>query len=137
MDQVSRNREGTAQLTEQMIRSLVPMFLGMDALAECGDDAPDCAVIDHTFDVLAQIGHDQSRGQGLFANTAVRPEAPYLAALKSPPIAKAYAGAGNLDGLSDTSSMLSTIQSLSSRIEADTKNATMGELFSSGRETGA
>lgn len=102
----------------------------MDALAQCGENAPDPAVVDHAFDVLAQIGHDQARGHGLFANPAVRPETPYLAALISPPIARAYAGSGRARRTGDTSSMLSTIQSLSSRIEADTQIATMGDLFS-------
>lgn len=130
MDQASGDDADTGHLSEQMIRLLVPMFMGMDALAKCGDHAPDPAVVNHAFDVLAQIGHDQARGHGLFADTAVRPEAPYLAALTSPPIAKAYAGTAGLDGLGDTSAMLSTIQSLSSRIEADSQITALGEPFS-------
>lgn len=120
----------TGKLSEHMIRAMVPMLMGMDALADAIEHDHDPAMIDHTFDVLAQIGHDQARGKGLFANSAVRPEVPYIAALKSPPIAKAVAGTASLDGLSDTSAMLSTIQSLASRVGADSQATAMGELFS-------
>ncbi|QYO76569.1 site-specific integrase [Devosia salina] len=130
MDDASRDGVEAVQLSERMIRSLVPVFMGLDALAECGDDAPAQPVVDHAFEVLAQIGYDQSAGSGLFASTAVRPEIPYLAALKSPPIAKAYAGAASLEGLGDTSQMLSSIQSLASRVDADSQVTAMGELFS-------
>lgn len=130
MDDASRDGLEALQLSERMIRSLVPVFMGLDALAECGDDAPAQPVVDHAFEVLAQIGYDQSIGSGLFANPAVRPEVPYLAALKSPPIARAYAGTSGLEGLGDTSQMLSSIQSLASRVDADSQATAMGELFS-------
>lgn len=119
-----------AKASEQVILSLVPFLKGLDALAEGVSRDHDPAVVDHVFDVLAHIGHDQARGSGLFADPDLRPEAPFIATLKSPPLSRAYAGQGKLEGLSDTSAMLSTIQSLSSRIEADAQVQSTGELFS-------
>lgn len=119
-----------AKVSEKIIRSLVPVLVGLDALTEGGSRRSDPDVVDHVFDVLAHIGHDQARGSGLFANPDLRPEAPFVAALKSPAIARAYAGRGTLEELNDTSSMLSTIQSLSTRIEADTQVKSAGEMFS-------
>lgn len=130
MDKDTIARKGAAKLSEQMIRSLVPFFTGLDALADNSHREHDPDVVDHVFDALAHVGHDQARGGGLFANTDLRPEAAFISALKSPPIAKAYAGKADLDGLGETSTMLSTIQSLSARIEADTKVETTGDLFS-------
>jgi hypothetical protein len=108
----------------------VPFFAGLDALAESQAKDQSPAVVDHVFDVLARIGHDQARGAGLFSSPDLHPEAPFIATLKSPPIASAYAGGTNLDGLADTSTMLSAIQSLSTWIAAETPIKSMGDLFS-------
>lgn len=130
MDENTVAEVGAAKISEQMIHSLVPFFMGLDALAEAADREHDPEVVDHVFDALAHIGHDQARGKGLFARPELNPEAPFIAALKSPPIAKAYAGKGTLEGLDDTTAMLSTIQSLSTRIEADAQVKSKGDLFS-------
>lgn len=130
MDKTSIASADTANTCEQMIRSLVPFFAGLDALAESQAKGHNPVVVDHVFDVLARIGYDQAGGAGLFASSNLHPEVPFIATLKSPPLANAYAGTANLDGLADTSAMLSTIQSLSTRIAADTPLKSLGDLFS-------
>lgn len=130
MDDREVRGEDRGQLSRRKIEALLPMLAGLDALA--GSSAPP-EVVDHVFQMLAVIGHDRATGAGLFSSTGLRPEVPYLAALQSPHIGKAMLGQSNLDGLSDTTSMLNTIENLSERLRepspAQEKPAS-GPLFS-------
>ncbi len=106
------------------------MLRGMNALAVNPEQHRDSEMVDQIFDVLAVVGNDQANGTGLFADSRFQPDVPFVATLMSPQIARAYVSQGNLDGLADTSAMLSSIQSLSAKIEADVTVKSSGALFS-------
>lgn len=122
--------EAVQPLSKQLIASILPMLRGMNALAVNPEQHRDPEMVDQIFDVLAVVGGDQASGTGLFADPRFQPDVPFVATLMSPHIAKAYTGEGNLDGLADTSSMLSSIHSLSAKLEADATVKSAGELFS-------
>lgn len=82
------------ELTMDMINQTIPMLLGMNAMA-APTATQDRAVVDASFDALAQIGHDRAAGVGIFANPSVRHEMAYLAALTIPEVAAAMAGDGD------------------------------------------
>ncbi|WP_147276008.1 hypothetical protein [Pelagibacterium lacus] len=65
---------GAAKVSKKMIEALLPFLRGLGALSEIADQEHDPGVVDHVFDVLAQIGHDQAEGKGLFANPDLDPE---------------------------------------------------------------
>jgi hypothetical protein len=121
--------EDRGQLSKRKIEALLPMLAGLDALTGTSDRA----VVDYVFPILALIGHQQATGVGPFSTPGVRHEAPFLAALKSPPIGRAMLGQGNLDDLGDTTSMLNTIENLSERLREGPPAAekpALGQLFS-------
>jgi integrase len=130
MNKTSIATVDTIDACHQTINSLVPFLAGLDALGGTGDEGPNPAVVDHVFDVLAQIGHDQARGEGLFARPDLRPEAPFIATLKSPAFSDAYAGRANLDKLADAGKMISSIHSLTELLTADKPAKATGDLFS-------
>lgn len=90
------------EATMERIYRILPTLVGLDALA-APTATEDSALIDATFDVLAQIGHDRVTGRGVFADSRVRHEMAYAAALQVPQIAAAVAspelGSAPLDSL--------------------------------------
>ncbi|MGB3338457.1 MAG: hypothetical protein WBA73_14885 [Devosia sp.] len=74
--------------TMERINRVLPILIGLDALA-APTATDDGALIDTTFDILAQIGNDLATGRGLFSDPGIRHEQVYAAALQVPQIADA------------------------------------------------
>ncbi|ODT70908.1 MAG: hypothetical protein ABS75_10845 [Pelagibacterium sp. SCN 63-23] len=97
------------ELTMNMINQAIPMLLGMNAMG-AATATKDRAVVDTSFDALAQIGRDRAAGAGIFANPSVHHEMAYIAALTIPEVAAAMAGEGTaepLEALAEHSSVIS------------------------------
>jgi integrase len=78
---------------EQLLALTVPTLLGMNALADSrlSDEIREPAT-EAAFDALAQLGLDRATGRGVFANGAIRFEAPFVAALREENPARALIG---------------------------------------------
>lgn len=96
------------ELTMDKINLVIPTLLGMNAMA-APTATKDRAVVEASFDALAQIGHDRAMGSGIFANQTVRHEMAYLAALTIPEVAAAMNGEGDpkpLESLAEQGSVI-------------------------------
>ncbi len=122
------DKERRDRAFEFMAELVGPALAGMDALADA-ETPPDPDVVDAAFDALALIGANRASGSGPFSGRGIRHEVPYLAALRSPAIARAYAGQGDLEGLVDQSRMLETLQVLAAKVPTDPE-VKKGDLFS-------